>query len=230
MYKSEMKFKEWLLEFNASTLDTEFVDLSPIQRLYNKSEKAIDLVRKYDMAEGEHKWLKDHLKWQGPRNDFGYLLNISTIAPLAGAAYGLFNSRENSRVLDPDVKKSGVQFDLNQPLSNKDMKKQELLKNLSYEVIRQYYPDVDPNKLHDSSIIHVNVPAIVGKLRSYGLSGPELEKAIIKEITSTVVHESTHQLERAWLGHTDETKPQEAERRFVAWLDKNAALLDNAIK
>ena len=225
-----MKFKEWLFEFDMSTLDSEKVDSSAIKRLYGKSEKAVDLVRQYDMAEGEHKWLKDHLKWEGPRNDFGYLLNISTIAPLAGAVYGLFNSRENSRVLDKNIKKDGIKFELPQRLTPEEMKEQELLKNISYDVIRQKFPDVDPNKLHDTSIIHVNVPNIINTLKQSGLSGNELEKAIIREIASTIVHESTHQLERAWLGKTDENAPTQAEKRFVSWLERNPTLLDMAAK
>lgn len=230
MYNLDIKFRDWLMEFDMSTLDTEKVDSSAIKRVYGKSEKAVDLVRQYDMAEGEHKWLKDHLKWQGPRNDFGYLLNISLIAPIAGAVYGLFNSRENSRVLDKNIKKDGIKFELSPKLTPEEMKQQELLKNLSYDVIRQRFPEVDPNKLHDSAIIHVNVPAIMNTLKQSGLSGTELDKAIIREIASTIVHESTHQLERAWLGKTDESTPRQAEKRFVSWLERNPNLLDMAAK
>jgi hypothetical protein len=230
MYNFDIKFKDWLLEFDRSTLDSEKVDSTAIRGLYGKSERAVDLVRQYDMAEGEHKWLKDHLKWQGPRNDFGYLLNISTIAPLAGNIYGLFNSRENSRVLDQNIKKDGIKFELGKKLNAEEMKEQDLLKAISYDVIRQKFPDVDPNKLHDTSIIHVNVPKIVNDLKISGLTGSELDKAIIREIASTIVHESTHQLERAWLGRTDEAVPKQAEKRFVDWLSRNAGILDAAAK
>ena len=225
-----LKFAKWLAEFNMGTLETEIVDSKPIESLFNKSKEAVELVKKYDMAEGEHDWIKNKLGWQGPRNDFGYLLNIATIAPLSGTVYGLFNSRENQRILDKDVRKAGIAFNANRPITQEDYSNQEVLKNLSYNVIKQKYPDVDVNKIHDSSIVHVNVPAIINKLQSSGLSGKDLERAIIIQIASTIIHESTHQLERAWLGHTEEGGPEEAEKRFADWLNRNKSLLDQLIK
>lgn len=230
MYGAKLKFAEWLLEFNIGTLETELVDSKPIESLYAKAKNAVDLVRKYDAAEGEHKWLKDHLKWEGPRNDFGYLLNIATIAPLAGTVYGLFNSRENQRLLDKDVKRAGITFKSTPQISGQEMNQQGFLKDLAFNVIRQKYPDVDPNKIHDSAIVHVNVPKIMNDLKLRGLQGLDLEKEIIRQIASTIVHESTHQLERTWLGNTSEATPQAAEKKFMDWLARNPQLLDMAAK
>jgi hypothetical protein len=228
MYMQRLKFAHWLAEFNMGTLETEIVDSKPIESLYAKSKNAVDLVRKYDMAEGEHNWIKTRLGWQGPRNDFGYLLNIGLIAPLSGTVYGLFNSKENQRILDKDVRKKGIAFSANRPLTNDDYGNQDVLKNLSFNVMKQRFPDIDPNKIHDSAVIHVNVPSIINNLHRSGLQGKELEKAIIKEIAKTIVHESTHQLERTWLGHTEEGGPQESEKRFEDWLNRNEALLNQA--
>jgi hypothetical protein len=227
MYSKKLKFAEWLVEFNIGTLESELVDFNPIKSLFGKSDKAVELVRAYDAAEGEHKWLKDHLKWEGPRNDFGYLLNVSTVAPLAGTVYGLFNSRENQRILDPDIKRAGVTFKQKTPLTGEELNQQNFMKDLAFNVIRQKYPDVDPNKIHDSAVIHVNVPKIIQDLKLKGYTGQELDRAIVKEIASTIVHESTHQLERTWLGNTNETTPRKAEERFMNWLERNPQLLAN---
>jgi hypothetical protein len=227
MYNKKMKFAEWLVEFNIGTLESELVDFNPIKSLFGKSDKAVELVRAYDAAEGEHKWLKDHLKWEGPRNDFGYLLNVATVAPLSGTVYGLFNSRENQRILDPDIKRPGIKFKQKSPLTGEELNQQNFMKDLAFNVIRQKYPDVDPNKIHDSAVIHVNVPKIIQDLKLKGYSGQELDRAIVKEIASTIVHESTHQLERTWLGNTNEATPRKAEERFMNWLERNPNLLAN---
>jgi hypothetical protein len=227
MYNKKMKFAEWLVEFNIGTLESELVDFNPIKSLFGKSDKAVELVRAYDAAEGEHKWLKDHLKWEGPRNDFGYLLNVATVAPLSGTVYGLFNSRENQRILDPDIKRPGIKFKQKNPLTGEELNQQNFMKDLAFNVIRQKYPDVDPNKIHDSAVIHVNVPKIIQDLKLKGYSGQELDRAIVKEIASTIVHESTHQLERTWLGNTNEATPRKAEERFMNWLERNPNLLAN---
>ena len=227
MYRKRLKFAYWLAEFNMGTLETEIVDSKPIESLYAKSKNAVDLVRKYDMAEGEHNWIKTRLGWQGPRNDFGYLLNIGLIAPLSGTVYGLFNSKENQRILDKDVRKKGIAFSANRPLTNDDYGNQDVLKNLSFNVMKQRFPDIDPNKIHDSAVIHVNVPKIIQDLKLKGYSGQELDRAIVKEIASTIVHESTHQLERTWLGNTNEATPRKAEERFMNWLERNPNLLAN---
>ena len=227
MYSKKMKFAEWLVEFNIGTLESELVDFNPIKSLFGKSDKAVELVRAYDAAEGEHKWLKDHLKWEGPRNDFGYLLNVATVAPLSGTVYGLFNSRENQRILDPDIKRPGIKFKQKNPLTGEELNQQNFMKDLAFNVIRQKYPDVDPNKIHDSAVIHVNVPKIIQDLKLKGYSGQELDRAIVKEIASTIVHESTHQLERTWLGNTNEATPRKAEERFMNWLERNPNLLAN---
>jgi len=174
--------------------------------------------------------LKKRVGWQGPRNDFGYLLNISTIAPLAGTIYGLFNSKENQRVLDRDVRKYPVTFKSNRPLTGEEKHQEDVLKNIAFNVMKKQYPDIDPNKIHDSAVIHVNVPHIINTMKQRGLTGEELERAIIKEIASTIVHESTHQLERTWMGTTDESGPREAEKRFLNWLERNPALIMAAAK
>ncbi len=226
----KLKFSEWLVEVDLSTLETEMVDSKQIEGLYAKAKHAIELVRKYDAAEGEHNWIKKRLGWQGPRNDFGYLLNISTIAPLAGTVYGLFNSRENQRILDKDVKKYPSTFKTNRPLTPEEKGQEDVLKTIAYNVMKKQYPDIDTNKIHDSAVIHVNIPHIINTMKSKGYTGEELDKAIIREIASTIVHESTHQLERAWMGATDEGGPKEAEKRFVNWLDRNMNLLNMAAK
>jgi len=229
MYSKKLKFADWLLEFNTGTLDTELVDAKGLTTAFPKAEKAVDLVRSYDAAEGEHKWLKDYLKWEGPRGDFGYLLNVGVIAPLSGSAYGLFNSGENQRILDRDIMKPGITFKTMQPISPDDMRQKDFLKNLSYQVIRQEYPDVDVNKIHDSAMIHVNVPKIINDLKLRGLKDRDLEKEIIKQIASTIVHEATHQLEAVWLkDKKGEGVPEQAEKKFADWLSRNPQLLDMA--
>jgi hypothetical protein len=221
----KLEFKNWLFEIAAGTLETEIVDSKQIETIYNKSDNAVALVRRYGTQEGEHDWIKKRLGWKGPRNDFGYLLNISTVLSLTGDnIYGLFNSKENTRILDGQ----GITFRTNQEITRQQMQKQELLKNLAFNVIKQQFPDVDTNAIHDSSIIHVNVQDIINDKKQQGLTGINLEKAIIAEIASTIVHESTHQLERTWLGKTDENGPREAEAKFMNWLQRNPKLLDEA--
>lgn len=183
-----INFKEWM-----NTVGTENVE-SKIDQLYNKANLAIKLVQIYSKE-----------------NRLNLLKNISTIAPLNSGVYGLYNSRENKKVIGLSAANK-IKFKFGNSLVQ-----QNNINQLPNKVIKQYIPDIDENQLMPSDVIHVNVQRIVRELGD--------SKQAIVEIASTIVHEATHNIEF----HSSikinpalaETGPKKAEELFKNWVDKN---------
>jgi hypothetical protein len=139
------------------------------------------------------------------------LNNISTIANLAAGAYGMYVSSENRKVLSPQaLGKIRLKF-------GDEYLKTHNLGELSKVVIKKYFPDIADTDIKSSDIIHVNVNRIV---KEFGDSF----KAIL-EIAKTIVHESTHEIERETLGWTNEIRPQRAELVFEKWVHNNLNII-----
>jgi hypothetical protein len=143
------------------------------------------------------------------------LTNISTIAPLSSGVYGLYMSRENKKIIG-------------QRLANRlkllfpqDMMLNQKLQTLPNSVIKKYVPDLDEKELQASDTIHVNVQKIVSELGD--------SKEAILEIASTIVHESTHEIEMQTTGKTNEIGPKNAENRFVQWANQNWNMIKSRI-
>lgn len=243
--KLKLEFKTWLERVTPSTLETEIVDSKSIESIYKKAKNAVELVRRYDAAQGEHGWIKTILGIRGTK-PFGYLRNISMIAPLSGNNYGLFNSSETERFIDANIVKDNKQGppQSSQPvtfkpvteLSPDEIQKRDFLKQMALDVITQKFPNIDLSGIHSSAAIHVNVQNIVGDIKKqFGkVTDPakllEIDKAIIKQIASTIVHESTHELEYKKKAKSTEVLPEQAQQRFEAWVDNNPAILDSVSK
>lgn len=186
-------FKQWL----ETTVGTEEVD-SKIDHLYNKAKYAIKLVQLYGRSTNQR-----------------ILNNISTIAPLNSAVYGLYNSAENKKIIGPAVANK-VKFKFGQDVIQKNG-----LNKVPNAVIKQYLPDVDEKQIVPSDVIHVNVQKIVRELGD--------TKEAVVEIASTIVHEATHEIEFQTTGKTSEVGPKAAEKSFRDWVQKNWSLVASKI-
>ena len=91
-------------------------------------------------------------------------------------------------------------------------------------VIRKYIPDISPDEIQQSDIIHVDVKNILSR---YGDS-PEA----IVEIASTIVHECTHELEVELTGSTRDgpgSAVEKAEAKFKKWVEMNKRIIAQRI-
>ena len=198
-----MNFKKW---FNENiTLGTELVDETQIDAVYNKAKYAVKLVQMYD---------------QTLPKDQRLLPNISMIANLSlrPDVLGLFNSKENKKVLSAmAAQKIKMKFDP-QTLKNTPIDK------IPEVIIKKYIPELGPNDIQQSDVIHVDVKNI---LRRYG----DTPEAII-QIASTIVHECTHEIERELTGSTKDgpgTAVEIAETKFRKWVETNKKSISQRI-
>ena len=198
-----MNFKKW---FNENiTLGTELVDETQIDAVYNKAKYAVKLVQMYD---------------QTLPKDQRLLPNISMIANLSlrPDVLGLFNSKENKKVLSAmAAQKIKMKFDP-QTLKNTPIDK------IPEVIIKKYIPELGPNDIQQSDVIHVDVKNI---LRRYG----DTPEAII-QIASTIVHECTHEIERELTGSTKDgpgTAVEIAEAKFRKWVETNKKSISQRI-
>jgi len=143
------------------------------------------------------------------------LTNISTIAPLSSGVYGLYMSKENKKIIGQRLA-SRLKL-----LFPQDMMLNQKLQTLPNSVIKKYVPDLDEKELQASDTIHVNVQKIVSELGD--------SKEAILEIASTIVHESTHEIELHTTGKTNEIGPKNAENRFVQWANQNWNMIKSRI-
>jgi hypothetical protein len=188
-------FQKWLEQ---NTVGTEFVDETQINLIYDKAKYAVKLVQLYGKMTGQK-----------------ILNNISTIAPLSSGVYGLYNSKENKKVIGPSVaNKIKFKFGQNILAGNN-------INQIPNVVIKKYIPDIDLNQIKPSVVIHVNVKKIVSELG-------DTKQAII-EIASTIIHESTHDLEFQTTGKTNEIGPKSAEAKFKQWVNRNWNLIISRI-
>ena len=160
-------FKNWLQEqetLNAvfeTTIGTEEVEAGQIESIYSKAKISVMMVRLYDQMTGQK-----------------LLTNISTIANLAGSAYGVYVSSENKKAIGSDVINQIKLIYPNDPALGQKLQK------LPKKTITQYLPQVNPQKIIPSDVIHVDV---LRHMRELGDT-----PAAIVEIASTIVHEATH--------------------------------------
>jgi len=225
-----LKFSNWLNEFNASTLGKEIVNIAPVANLGvdKRSKKnliaaAVALVRQYDLG-ADHTWMKTHLGYEMGR-PFGYLLNIDTIAPLGGGAYGMFISTDTERVLPKEIT-SPYQFSADKTKKEQGQKLINFLKNQAIKDIKKQFPQLDTKKIQDAATIRLNVTKTKNFVETEITQGrvrPEdFEEELIIRLGSTIVHESVHALERKYLGSTNEVIAEKAEAHFTNWAYANA--------
>ena len=183
----------------------EDADSSQIESVYKKSRLAVKIVQDYDKQTGNN-----------------YLTNITTIAPISRAGiFGLYNSAENKAIIGKPFNQQKFTF------SQEEIEK---MKSLPEDVLRQHgIPDEIIKSLTPTDTIHVNVLNIYdtfNKAQKAGKMSPEEAQInIIREIASTIVHESTHDKERRKTGKTSEAGPEAAEQKFSYWFDQNLSSL-----
>jgi hypothetical protein len=102
--------------------------------------------------------------------------------------------------------------------------------NLPADVLRQNkIPEEIINSIQPTDTIRINVLNIYdtfNKAQKAGKMSPEEAQInIIREIASTIVHESTHDKERRKSGKTSEAGPEAAEQKFSSWFDQNLSSL-----
>lgn len=201
-----ISFKRWLSE--AAYAGTNEMD-SKIDYLYGKAKYAVKIAQMYvEKAPGAN---KDILK------------DVTTIAPLNQAVFGLYNSSENDAIIGPQLAEK-IKF----KFGSQDINSINSLKKLPLSVVRQYIPDLDPRQFVPTSVIHVNVGNIVGR---FG----DTKEAVI-EIASTIVHEATHSFEyrnaKAVGGRVPkltEINPEKAEAACREWATLNWKLIQASI-
>jgi hypothetical protein len=183
----------------------EDADVSQLDRIYNKSKLAVKIVQDYDKQTNNK-----------------YLTNITTITPLSRTGvYGLYNSSENKAVLGKQYNKQKYTF---------TQEELDRMASLPGDVLRQNrVPEEIINAIQPTDTIHVNVLEIYKKFNDMQKAGKispeEAQINIIREIASTIVHESTHDSDIRLHGKTSESKPIEAEKKFNNWFDQNLASL-----
>lgn len=152
VYKIDMKnFKEWMKQ----------VDERQIDAIYQKANKAVELVRMYD-----------------PK----LLENISTIADLPSGAYGLYNSGENKKVLPQNTERSLLYWGKIQ---------RQNLNTIPEKVILQYYPQLKPQDITPSDTIRVNVHRIMREFQSDFDRIIQIASTIVHEATHEIERETT---------------------------------------
>jgi len=179
----------------------EDADVSQLDRIYNKSKLAVKIVQDYDKQTNNK-----------------YLTNITTITPLSRTGvYGLYNSSENKAVLGKQYNKQKYTF---------TQEELDRMASLPGDVLRQNrVPEEVINAIQPTDTIHVNVLEIYKKFNNMQKAGKispeEAQINIIREIASTIVHESTHDSEHRKTGKTSEAGPEAAEEKFSSWFKSN---------
>jgi len=188
-----------------SYVGIEDADSSQIERVYKKSRLAVKIVQDYDKQTGNN-----------------YLTNITTIAPISRAGiFGLYNSAENKAIIGKPYNQQKFTF------SQEELDK---MANLPGDVLRQNkIPEEIINSIQPTDTIRINVLNIYdtfNKAQKAGKMSPEEAQInIIREIASTIVHESTHEADKRLHDKTSEIRPLEVEKKFNNWFDQNLASL-----
>jgi hypothetical protein len=198
-------FKKWLYE--ATYAGTDEME-SKIDFLYDKAKYAVKIAQMYVQ--------------KAPGANREILKDVTTIAPLNQAVFGLYNSSENDAIIGPQMAEK-IKF----KFGPQDINSSKNIKKLPLSVVKQYVPDLDPKQFIPTSVIHVNVNNIVSKF------GDSREAVI--EIASTIVHEATHSWEyrnsNVAAGQSPkltETNPEKAEADCRKWANDNWKIIQNS--
>lgn len=195
-----MNFKSWFYKSIQEQLKEP--NISQIESIYNKSHVALKLAEAWP----------DGAK---------LLSKVSMVGNLASGVYGIFLSKENKKVLPPDIEQKLIHFGK----VNKDV-----IMTLPNSYIKELYPDIDINRIQESDTIHVNVRRIITEIKD------DFHRII--EIASTIIHEATHVEDfqgrtRAKINmHEDpqsEAHAKENEKKFQMWVNQNIKSLQTRI-
>lgn len=187
-----MNFKSWFN--NLVQEQSKEPNISQIESIYNKSHVALKLAQAWP---------------EGAR----LLSKVSMVGNLASGVYGIFLSKENKKILPPDIEQKLIHF---------GKVDKNTLMTLPSAYIKELYPDVDVNRIQEADTVHVNVRRIVSEISD------DLHRII--EIASTIIHEATHVEDfqgktKAKLNmHDDpqsEQHAQQNEKLFQNWVKTN---------
>lgn len=235
-----LEFKTWINEINLSLLGKELVNIAPVAGLGmdRRSKKnlvaaAVALVREYGKS-GNHNWIKQHLGYESTL-PFGYLRNIDTVAPTGGGAYGMFVSDEVERVLGPDLMKilNPYQFQADKNKKEEGERLANFLKTQAIIDIKKQFPNIDTSKIQDAATIHLNVNKtknfVEEEIRQKRIRPEDFAKEMVIRLGSTIVHESTHALERKYLKTSSEVAPEKMEKEFTDWANANPDIVASVL-
>ena len=138
---------------------TPEVDEQQIDRLYDKSKIAVDLVRQYN-----------------PK----LLFNITTIADLASGAYGIYSSGENKKLLPQPLEQQLVYY------GKVGRHNLDLVPKIT---IQRYYPDVPADQIKQSDTIHVNIRRILQESQNDLEAILQIASTIVHEATHEIEFE-----------------------------------------
>ena len=140
---------------------TPEVDEQQIDRLYDKSKIAVDLVRQYN-----------------PK----LLFNITTIADLASGAYGIYSSGENKKLLPQPLEQQLVYY------GKVGRHNLDLVPKIT---IQRYYPDVPADQIKQSDTIHVNIRRILQESQNDLEAILQIASTIVHEATHEIEFETS---------------------------------------
>lgn len=187
-----MNFKSWFYKLISEQIKEP--NISQIESIYNKSHVALKLAEAWP----------DGAK---------LLSRVSVVGNLASGVYGIFLSKENKKVLPPDVESKLIHYG--------KIDKSNLM-TLPNAYIKELYPEIDINRIQESDTIHVNIRRILSEIKD------DLHRII--EIASTIIHEATHVEDfqgrtKAKINmHDDpqsEAHAKDNERKFQLWVNQN---------
>jgi hypothetical protein len=143
--------------------------------------------------------------------DESLLEPVKKIGNLPSGAYGVYRTEENEKILPQDIKES-IKLMTGNPNAT-----DQTIAMIPTVVLRQFMPNM--NIIREDTI-RVNVPRTVSELSD--------DWHIVRELASTIVHESTHVKEWEETGATDESGPTSAEQAFQMWADVHEEEILNA--
>jgi hypothetical protein len=188
---SNMGFIDWLVleSMNKVRTKTHEIDIGQIESVYDKAHVAVQIVQMYEDATKR-----------------SFLQDITTIANLTSGAYGLYNSKETSQMLPPEVQQQQMMYYGRVSSQNKG--------SVPLKVLKQYLPPDQLNKVKTQGVIRVNVKKIMDQF-------PGDTKRAVLEIAATIIHECRHEIDRRDTGQTNEQGPKAEEQAFLRWAEQN---------
>ena len=84
------------------------------------------------------------------------LSKVSVVSNLASGVYGIFMSKENKKILPPDIENKIIHYgkvDKNQ------------IQTLPNAYIKQMFPDIDVNRIQETDTVHVNGRRIITEIK-----------------------------------------------------------------
>jgi hypothetical protein len=136
------------------------------------------------------------------------LKDIDKIGNLGSGPYGIYDPKENQRILPPEIRDSILMVMQQQGLD------EQAIAHIPEFTLKRMFPDMANYQLEKHDTIRVNISREIAESNGD-------DWWAVKEIGSTIVHEATHQKELEETGTTSEAGPQAAESEFATWAESS---------